>query len=88
MSTPQQEKKTSFHLSRWILGVSILMMLSVAIAFSYRENIIIKVSNHFANNHGIKVEQLTGLVMTFDLKQPWFIDSISLANVDLSIDYL
>lgn len=88
MSTPQQEKKASFHLSRWILGVSILMMLSVAIAFSYREKIIIKVSNYFANNYGIKVEQLTGLVMTFDLKQPWFIDSISLTNLDLSIDYL
>ncbi|QFI37848.1 hypothetical protein FR932_08285 [Moritella marina ATCC 15381] len=88
MSTPQQAKKASFHLGRWILGVSTLMMLSVAISFSYRENIIIQVSNHFANNHGIKVEQLTGLVMTFDLKQPWFIESITLANVDLSIDYL
>ncbi|GIC77576.1 YdbH domain-containing protein [Moritella sp. F3] len=88
MSTQQQVKKASFHLSRWILGFSILMMLSVAIAFSYRENIIIKVSNHFANNYGVKVEQLTGLMMQFDLQQPWFIESITLANLDLSIDYL
>ncbi|WP_017219821.1 intermembrane phospholipid transport protein YdbH family protein [Moritella dasanensis] len=88
MSTPQQTKKASFHLRRWILGVSTLMMLSVAVASVYRESIIIKVSNNLAKNYGIKVEQLTGLVMKFDLKQPWFIDSIALANVDLSLDYL
>jgi hypothetical protein len=88
MSTPQQTKKASFHLRRWILGVSTLMMLSVAVASVYRESIIIKVSNNLAKNYGVKVEQLTGLVMKFDLKQPAFIESITLANVDLSLDYL
>ncbi|PKH06750.1 YdbH domain-containing protein [Moritella sp. Urea-trap-13] len=88
MSAQQKTKKSSFNIRHWIFGLSILMMLSVAITLMYRERIIIKVSNHLAKNYGVKVEQLSGLVMTFDLQQPWFIDKITLDNLDLTIDYL
>jgi len=56
--------------------------------FIYRERIIMKVSNHFSITYGVKVEQLHGLVIKFDLQQPLFIDKIMLEQVKLNVDYL
>lgn len=88
MSAPKQTKKLSSRIRHWLLGLSIVIILSVISTFIYRERIMMSAANYLAKSHGVSVEQLTGLTMQFDLQQPLFIDHISLNNIAVSVDYV
>ncbi|CAM3091314.1 YdbH domain-containing protein [Moritella viscosa] len=88
MSASHKTKKTSNNVKLWIISLFILVLLSVAIMFTYRERIIMKISNHFSIPYGVKVAQLHGLTIKFDMQQPFFIDKIMLEQVKLDVDYL
>ncbi|KXO12589.1 putative protein ydbH [Moritella sp. JT01] len=88
MSASHKTKQTSNNVKLWIISLLILVLLSVAIMFTYRERIIMKVSNHFSIPYGVKVAQLHGLTIKFDMQQPFFIDKIMLDQVKLNVDYL
>ncbi|MGC3833630.1 hypothetical protein ACPSKX_04755 [Moritella viscosa] len=47
-----------------------------------------KISNHFSIPYGVKVAQLHGLTIKFDMQQPFFIDKIMLEQIKLNVDYL
>jgi len=88
MSASHKTKKTSNNVKLWIISLFILVLLSVAIMFTYRERIIMKISNHFSIPYGVKVAQLHGLTIKFDMQQPFFIDKIMLEQIKLNVDYL
>ncbi|QUM76314.1 YdbH domain-containing protein [Moritella sp. 24] len=88
MSTPKQTTKSSNKVIFWILGLSILVMLSVVTTFMNRERILTHATNHFSTNYGVKVEELAGFTIQFDFNQPFFVDSISLEQLKVDVDYL
>ncbi|QUM89706.1 YdbH domain-containing protein [Moritella sp. 36] len=88
MSASHKTKETKNHVKLWVISLLILVLLSVALMFTYRERIIMKVSNHFSIPYGIKVARLHGLAIKFDMQQPFFIDKIMLEQVKLDVDYL
>ena len=87
MSASHKTKETSNNVKLWIMSLFILVLLSVAFMFTYRERIIMKVSNHFSIAYGVKVAELHGLTIQFDLQQPFFIDKIMLEQIKLNVDY-
>ncbi|MDX2319024.1 MAG: YdbH domain-containing protein [Moritella sp.] len=88
MSTPKKTAISSNKVTFAILGLLIFVVISVVSTFIYRERISISVSNYFVKSYGVRVEQLTGLEIQFDLQQPLFIEKITLDNLALTIDYL
>ncbi|EDM64783.1 hypothetical protein PE36_13519 [Moritella sp. PE36] len=87
-NTNKKTTKSSNKLRTWILSLLILMLSSVAVTLVYRERIIVGVTNHFAAPYGVKVATLNGLAVQFDLQQPFFIKKVTLAQLELYVDYL
>ena len=87
-NTNTKTTKSSNKLRTWILSLLILMLSSVAVTLVYRERIIVAVTHHFAAPYGVKVATLNGLAVQFDLQQPFFIKKVTLAQLELYVDYL
>jgi len=87
-NTYNKTRKSSDNVKRWTLGLIILMLLSIAVTFVYRERIIVTVSNYFTAPYGVKITTLNGLAVEFDLQQPLFIDNVTLEQLELDVDYL
>lgn len=88
MSTPNKTTNSPNNVRFWVLSLFILLILSVAFTFIYRERIIVSVTNHFSTNYGVNVEQLNGLTIQFDMQQPFFIEKVTLEQLKLNVDYL
>jgi len=87
-NTYNKTRTSSDNVKRWTLGLIILMLLSIAVTFAYRERIIVTVSNYFTVPYGVKIATLNGLAVKFDLQQPLFIDNVTLEELELDVDYL
>ena len=87
-NTYKKTATSSNKLRIWSLSLLILMLLSVAVSLVYRERIIVTVTNHFAAPYGIKVATLNGFAVQFDLQQPFFIETVTLEQLVLHVDYL
>lgn len=88
MSVLKTAKKSSSNGKIWVLTLFTLMVLTVALTFSYRERVIVSLTNHFAGVYGIEVKELDGLSIQFDMQASWFIDKITLDKAAVKIDYL